>query len=416
MAHRLNLYTYSHASQKIGYQLCEWKYEIPLLFIPWLNNPRADRGQLYFDQDLGLKKLKIFYSFLEKSLCLEQHEDFQKYRQKVFQYLNELPDEMLVLDATDVFNLSNQSHVEQAKHYLQQINEKNVLIESAISLGNLDMLQNLLNEYHYDHWLEVLEHEHNQYGWRLFEVGQFNHTEVYIYQDNQHFGLKDKKQTIIINAIYDEIRSFTLNGLAIVKRNHLFGVIDTLGQVVVQIEWDWIRHVDDEQYFRCVVYRSKYCNLMDLKTEKLLFHIWFTEIKCFYNGYIQIQENEYFSILDHHLNPVIENHRSSFEIWEHTIFFTQSNHGPYKNYYHHSGTYLGQYYPEYLRKISDDYILIKPIKRLEKYYRLLNMHGAIVFDKIEQIQLEDEAKHILIFQNKIWQVYDLATHQITRSL
>ena len=69
-----------------------------------------------------------------------------------------------------------------------------------------------------------------------------------------------------------------------------------------------------------------------------------------------------------------------------------------------------------MRKISDEYILIKPIKRLEKYYRLLNMQGIIVFDKIEQIQSEDQAQHILLFQNKIWQVYDLTTHQITRTL
>ncbi|AMW79080.1 hypothetical protein AMD27_09390 [Acinetobacter sp. TGL-Y2] len=416
MAHRLNVYTYSHRSKKIGFQICEWKYEIPLLFIPLLSNPQIVEDQLYFDRNSGIKNLRLFYFFLEKSLCLEQHEDFQKYRQKVFQYLTELPDEMLVLNATDVFNLSRQPHEQQAQQYLQHINEKNVLIENAISLGNLDLLQNLLDECHYDHWLAVLEHENNQYGWRLFEVGQFNHTEVYIYQDHQHFGLKDKQQKIILYATYDEIWSFTLNGLAIVKKNDVFGLIDTLGQVVVQIEWDWIKHVDDHQYFRCVVYRSKYANLMDLKTGELLFNTWFTEITCFYNGYIQIQENEYFSILDHHLNPVIKNHPSSFEIWDEHIFFTQSDRKAYKNFYHCSGTYLGQYYPEYLRKISDDYILIKPIKRLEQYFRLLNMQGVIVFDHIQRIQLEDQAQHILIFQNQIWQVYDLNAHQITRSL
>lgn len=416
MAHRLNVYTYSHQSKKIGFQICEWKYEIPLLFIPLLSNPQIVGDQLYFDQNSGMENLRLFYIFLENSLGLEQHEDFQKYRQKVFQYLTELPDEMLVLDATDVFNISRQPHEQQAQQYLQHINEKNVLIENAISLGNLDLLQYLLDEYHYDHWLAVLEHENNQYGWRLFEVGQFNHNEVYIYQDHQHFGLKDKQRKIILNATYDEIWSFTRNGLAIVKQNDVFGLIDTLGQVVVQIEWDWIKHVDDHQYFRCVVYRSKYANLMDLKTGKLLFDTWCTEITCFYNGYIQIQENECFSILDHHLNPVIKNHPSSFEIWDEHIFFTQADRKAYKKFYHCSGTYLGQYYPEYLRKISDDYILIKPIKRLEQYYRLLNMQGVIVFDHIQQIQLEDQAQHILIFQNQIWQVYDLTTHQITRSL
>lgn len=416
MAHRLNIYTYSHRSKEIGFQICEWKYEIPLLFIPLLSNPQIVADQLYFDRNSGIKNLRLFYIFLENSLGLEQHEDFQKYRQKVFQYLTELPDEMLVLDATDVFNLSRQPHEQQAQQYLQHINEKNVLIENAISLGNLDLLQNLLDEYHYDHWLAVLEHENNHYGWRLFEVGQFNHNEVYIYQDDQYFGLKDKQQKIILNATYDEIRSFTRNGLAIVKQNHVFGLIDTLGQVVVQIEWDWIKHVDDHQYFRCVVYRSEYANLMDLKTGALLLNTWFTEISCFYNGYIQLQENEYFSILDHHLNPVIKNHPSSFEIWDEHIFFTQADRKAYKNFYHCSGTYLGQYYPEYLRKISDDYILIKPIKRVEQYYRLLNMHGVIVFDHIQQIQLEDQAQHILILQNQIWQVYDLTTHQITRSL
>lgn len=416
MAHRLNLYVYNHRSQKIGFQICEWKYVIPLLFIPWLKNPRLYRDQLYFDQDLGLRNLNIFYNFLENSLFLQQHEDFQKYRKKVFQYLTELPDEMLVLDATDVFDLSTKSHEEQAQNYIQQINEKNILIENAISLGKIDLLQNLLDEYHYDHWLNVLEHENNQYGWRLFEVGQFNHNEVYIYQENQYFGLKDKQQRIILNARYDEIWSFTLNGLAIVKQNDVFGLIDILGQVVVQIEWEWIEHVDDNQYFRCVVYRSKYANLMDLRTKNLLFNTWFTEITCFYNGYIQVKENEDFSILDYHLNPVIKNNSSSFEIWDKHIFFTQSDDKTYKKFYHCSGTYLGQYYPEYLRKISDDYILIKPIKRLEQYYQLLNMQGVIVFDQIQQIQLEDQAQHILIFQNKIWQIYDLTTHQITRSL
>lgn len=416
MAHRLNLYTYSHRSKKIGFQICEWKYEIPLLFIPWLNNPRADRGQLYFDQDLGFKNLKVFYNFLEKSLCLEQHEDFQKYRQKVFQYLTELPDEMLVLDATDVFNLSRQSHVEQAEQYLQQINEKNIRIETAIKLNNLDMLQNLLGEYHYEHWLEVLEHKNNQYGWRLFEVGQFNHTEVFIYQDDQHFGLKDRQQKIILNAIYDEIWSFSINGFAIIKHHNLFGLIDTSGQFVVAIEWDWIEQIEDQHYFRCVVYKNNRANLFNFKTGQLLSDQSYTQIKCFYNGFVQVENNHIYSLLDPDLNPIIQESTLNFELWENTIFYTSINQSPLKLFYHQSGRYLGQYYPEYLRKLLDDYVLIKPIKRLEKYYRLLNMQGEIVFDQIIKIQLEDQAQHILLFQNNIWQIYDLATHQITRSL
>ncbi|WEI18323.1 hypothetical protein PY247_19130 [Acinetobacter proteolyticus] len=127
MAHRIYLYNVDHDKQNTysGY-LGEWKYEIPQLLLPLFFIQPIRKGYLlYFDRMGGIAYLQRFYDLLSESYQLGDQADFVKARQTMFDMLQNLPYEQFEMDATDVFNMNEESHRVQAQDWVEEILEKN---------------------------------------------------------------------------------------------------------------------------------------------------------------------------------------------------------------------------------------------------------------------------------------------------
>ncbi|MEF9478027.1 hypothetical protein OWR28_10285 [Chryseobacterium sp. 1B4] len=126
MAHRI--YTYnidSETKNEYPNYLGEWNYEIPELLIPlFAGNPRSKGKLLYFHKEEGISRLRMFYQLLADHYQLHYKKVWYEPVNKMFELLEALPYDTFVMDAADVFNMNEESHKNQAKDWVLEIQEK----------------------------------------------------------------------------------------------------------------------------------------------------------------------------------------------------------------------------------------------------------------------------------------------------
>lgn len=258
MSHRMYLYNLS----KVGEQhhddlmMMEWKYEFPLFFhplfinAPSINTPvyNGDEGGLYANAKEGIEAIKQLYGFIEthKDQLIDNAEAFEIAKEKIVSFLDGKANKAYFhLDAWDVFNMSDESHLEQAQDLLQEISITNSIIQNAIEAGNpnlLDSISLFTDKFSvFKNFRDFINHEVYDYGWAVIESGYFpeeNETIVQ-FEENSLWGLKDQEGNVLVKPQYTEMFDFDDNsGWAVVNRDNKFGYINRLGQEVIECKFD----------------------------------------------------------------------------------------------------------------------------------------------------------------------------------
>lgn len=416
MSHRINLYAYNQATPQLISRIGEWKYEIPLLLFPLLQNPIVDGHLIYLDIAAGIPKLQKFYDFIENMLQLHQHENFKINRHRILSYLSSLEGKVFYLDAADVFDLNKNSYVRQAADLAEEIIEIQSLFDQSMQIQSLVLLNDLLTEQSFNTWLDMLEHGYVQYGWKLFEIGQVNHSEAHIFKDNNKYGLKDYQNKIIVEAIYDYIYWFSEHGHSILINNEKYGIINTIGEIIIPTEWDYIEQLDDKNYHRFIAVKNSAVGLIDLQSNTEILPTIYSKVECFPNGYVQVLKDQKYTVLDRSLNVIFENSELPFQYYQYDFLYVLKEKSPRAEFYSGQGHALGLLYPNYLRVLSHDLILIKPIKKIEKYFRLLNNLGQYLYTDIQKVShLEDQQQFAFQRENK-WYLFDIRNQKVLREL
>ena len=254
MSHRAYIYNIStpSAMQHTDVMVMEWGYEVPLLLQPLLIDSGFVAGNiynthtdpenfgLYYNAENGIKNIKRFYNFIEshQSELIDDTAQFSIAKEKLFQYLDKLSQPYFHVDAWDVFNMSDESHQNQASELLAVIAHNNTVINRAIDADDISLLatsafagevlsglpdfRTLLNYPGFDYGLE---HIYDQ------EITE----EADIFEENGLWGLKDKKGAILVEPFYDEFYGFNEDeDIAVVLKDGRYGYIHKSGKIIVQ--------------------------------------------------------------------------------------------------------------------------------------------------------------------------------------
>ncbi|MEZ2442938.1 WG repeat-containing protein [Chitinophaga sp. RCC_12] len=254
MSHRAYLYNISSPAvvQDTDVMVMEWGYEVPLLLQPLLIDEGFVAGNiynthtdpenfgLYYNAEKGIQNIKRFYNFIEnhQSALIDDIENFTVAKEKMFRYLDNLSQPYIHVDAWDVFNMSDESHQQQANDLLTVIAYNNNVITRAIDADDISLLTPaafaggvMLG---FSDFRSLLNYPGYDYGFRyIYEQADTGDTAIF--EENGLWGLKDKKGEILAEAIYDEFYGFDEEEeLAVVAKDGKYGYIHKSGKMVVQ--------------------------------------------------------------------------------------------------------------------------------------------------------------------------------------
>lgn len=236
MAHRIYLYNYNQqTNQSFDPYLGEWNYEIPLLLYPLIaENIKVDGVEFFSNKEQGIVQLRYFFNLLADSYQLHYKKAYYEPVNKMFEFLEALPFDSFVLNATDVFNMNEEKHKEQAKQWLLEIQQKSKLYKKAVKTQNLSLLDSLFSRTGYTSFFEILQTDWINYGLGYFEELAYKKIASSIFEEGGKFGLKDAKGKILAPAIYDEIFEADYNyGISVVQKNEMFGYLQSDGKELV---------------------------------------------------------------------------------------------------------------------------------------------------------------------------------------
>lgn len=111
MAHRIYLYNYDQkTNQSFDTYLGEWNYEIPLLLYPLIaEDIRVEGVEFFSNKEQGIVQLRYFFNLLADTYQLHYNKAYYEPVNKMFEFLEALPFDSFVLNATDVFNMSEEN-------------------------------------------------------------------------------------------------------------------------------------------------------------------------------------------------------------------------------------------------------------------------------------------------------------------
>jgi TPR repeat protein len=233
MAHRLYIYTDQET-------LVEAKYELPLFFYPlFIGNPAVKKNSIYATATEGVAFFEQLYNFIEAhaDTLITDLNQWQEVRPKLsaeFARIAQSPS--LMLEMSDVFNMSDTPHKVQAEEQLELIHRYNSIIQDAIEADNPALLDQLV-EYRqtgYADFKSYLNSEYYSYGWQFCEA-QWRKVESALpieFEENGKFGLKNAAGDIIAPAKYDSLYAFAENtGLCVAEIEGQFCYLTQQGKV-----------------------------------------------------------------------------------------------------------------------------------------------------------------------------------------
>lgn len=258
MSHRLYLYNKAEIGSVVDacLPLMEWSNELPLLLQPLFdyqpqvaancyNAPGSKEG-LYAEAADGIEALRRFYDFIERhaAALLDDVEAFHQARERIFQLLDTRASHAWVhLDAWDLFNISDETHAEQAKALLAEIKQTNACIHEAIASDNPLLLDACLGaETRWsDSFRGLLNTASYDYGWAPLSSLQpgVDEEEPEIFCENELYGLRDATGKLLIAPRYQEFFDFSWDsGLACVLLNERYGYVDRHGREVITCQFE----------------------------------------------------------------------------------------------------------------------------------------------------------------------------------
>lgn len=286
MAHRLYIYANNET-------IVEAKYELPLFFYPlFIGNPKVKKESIYATASEGIAFFEQFYNFIEAhaQTLITDLNQWQEIRPKMsaeFARIAQSP--LLMLEMSDVFNMSDTPHKVQAEEQLELMQRYNGIIQDAIEADNPALLDQLV-EYRQTGFEDFKRYFNSSYcyGWEFCEA-QWRKDESGFpveFEENGKFGLKNATGHMIAPAKYDSLYAFAENTelcvaeiegqfcyltpqgkvefgqmfddcfdffnesdpekqIAIAKTNGQFGLINRQGEWLVPPTWDDMRGMYD---------------------------------------------------------------------------------------------------------------------------------------------------------------------------
>ncbi len=413
MAHRI--YTYNVDSTTLDefpHYLGEWNYEIPELLLPLFSgNPRSKGKALVFDKESGISMLRSFYDLLGEHYRLTYKKVFYEPVNKMFEILNELPYDTFVMNARDVFNMSEEKHSDQAKDWVLEIKEKSKLYQKAIHNRDLAKLERALFSRHgYDSFLELLETDWVKYG-----LGYWNEelckNPSEVYEVNGLWGLKSYKGDILAPPVYEEIFEANEDGVAVVQKNGKFGYLSNDGKTLIECVYDDANdaYFIEEKNYGPVFIGNK-AGLLDITTTELIISCEYDELELLiYTGLFNAKKDEVYCVINIKGKQVVADHSDKPFHYDYSGLLYRHLKGTSKRaYYSLDGIFMGEYPEDVLSAISNGFYFAKPNK-FQKKTNIIKPDGTLLDEEIDLVMaLGDYGYTSFAYRkDKEWFVYDI---------
>lgn len=250
MSHRLYLYTANKVSNKsTGDMLAEWKYSFPVLFqLLFSGKTSIKQSDLFAEAKAGITALEQFFDFIEThaDTLIERREAWDTARQKIFAVLHKAADSpWLMLDASDVFAMSDMPFSEQAQELLAELAGNIAIFQDAIAADNPSLLDDFpeLRSSGFTTFREYLNFVDFDYGWELLWASMevYNQSDApEIFEQNGLYGLRTASGTVLCEPTYQEIFGFhEITQLSVASTvDGKFGYLNYQGQIAIPFVFD----------------------------------------------------------------------------------------------------------------------------------------------------------------------------------
>ena len=241
MANRLYIY----ASEKLDANstisiLIEAKYVLPVFFYPlFFSQTKIVKQDIFAKASASVAFFEKFYDFIEThaDTLIDNKKTWVKTVKKIRAELALYAKQnYLMLEMSDVFQMSNQSSKLQAEATLTKIQLGIDTIQTAMDANNPLILDQLIDyrETGFTHFKAYLNNENAEFGWAYFAVqyAADNGTNFpEIIQENGKFGIKNVKGKLITPIEYDNIYGFSdYTQLSIAESNNKFVYLNIKGE------------------------------------------------------------------------------------------------------------------------------------------------------------------------------------------
>ena len=301
MAHRIYIYNTDKKDQDyFPHYLGEWNYVIPPLFVPlFAANSKAKGTLVYSEKEPGIRKLRAFYDLLIHEYGLNSDALAMAAIGKLFDFLNGLPFDYFQLNASDVFNMSDVKHSQQAKDFAFEIYEKNLAYEKAIEKQSIAELESILVPAGYTSFLAMLELDWSNYGLGWWNRDAIDSLDNQFFEDQGLWGIRNAKGEVKVQASYQEIGDFDYEGIAVIQKNQLFGYLNRGGEETVSCIYSSAAPV---QYgagsiVGKVSLDEKY-GLVNVENGEIIIPLEYDELEDFAFGYYQGKKDQQYYIID----------------------------------------------------------------------------------------------------------------------
>jgi len=415
VSHRVYLYNISSPSeaQDTDKMMMEWGYEMPLLLQPLLfdggfiegnnynNHTEPDNAGLFYHAQAGIDNLKRFYHFLEKQdQLIKNREAFVEAKNNLFNYLDKLEHPYFHLDAWDVFNMDDIPHAEQAQIWLDNIAHNNEVIQKAMDNNDISILRftDLMDvNPGFQSFVELLNYEEYQYGWRHIWQPYEEEAAVEIYEENGLWGLKDKNGQVILHSQFEEFYGFGPEDLAVVVKAGKYGYVNKSGKIVIPLVWD---DAYDFEYGSslAIVKQNNTFGLIDIIGNTVV-PTQYQEIEALdYSGYFTAKKDGNWGVLDSNGGVAIPfEYDEAFEYGErfyHTAVKGKKN----KKVFNEHFVYIGEFPLSAVEHIGEGLILVKPHKNAN-HSTLYKKDGTVCTSGFDKMNRQSSFPNLLILRS-----------------
>jgi len=415
MAHRIYLYNYDQkTNQSFDTYLGEWNYEIPLLLYPLLAEDIKVEGVEFFsNKEQGIVHLRYFFNLLADTYQLHYKKAYYEPVNKMFEFLEALPYDSFVLNATDVFNMNEEKHKVQAKEWLVEIQQKSKLYKKAVETQNLSLLDSLFSRTGYSSFLDILQTDWINYGYGYFEELAYKQIASSIFEEGGKFGLKDAKGKVLAPAIYDEIFEADYNyGISVIQKGELFGYLQSDGKELVPPVYEEAFDVFDFAFepFGEVKVSGK-SGILKVYSNTWLVPADYDAIERVTYGFLGVEKDGKFGIYNDEnriILPVESETPYEYDYFP-ELFFAKQKGTSKRRYYTKDGNYLGDFVENSIINTGTCF-WIKPNK-FDKKGRLIDENGNLIIDEADQLILIDNFEALAVRKDKNWKIYHTLQRQ-----
>ncbi|MDR2236920.1 MAG: SEL1-like repeat protein [Chryseobacterium sp.] len=415
MAHRIYVFNADiKNNEEYPHYLGEWNYEIPALLLPlFFGNPKSKGKMMYFDREQGISYLKTFYQLLADRYQLHYKKVYYEPVNTMFEFLESLPYDTFVVNAWDVFNMSEEKHSDQAKDWIEDIKEKYLMYNRAVHKMDLTVFEReLLSRSGYTSFLEMLETDWINYGLGYWNEDAYkDHYETF--EENGRWGLQDRKGNVHIPAVYEEIYDFNEEGIAVVKKDGQFGYLKNDGHLAVECRYqDALESVFINGKSYGIIQDHERWGIIDLQTGELSVPLLYDSLELLnYRGLFNAQKDGSFRLIDVFNEPIVSDYSEyPFEYDYNQLVFRKQNGTSKRVYYNLEGICLGEYPEDTVYPVGNGYFWVNPNK-FQKKISIIRRDGSLLDIEIDKILAFDDFTVLAYRKGKKWRIYDTGSSQ-----